>query len=82
MPFPSPEDLPDPGIKLSSLGPLAVAGRFFTTSATWWALKRGRQKEIRQTGEGRVIMEAEMWPQAKACQQPPEAGGGKKQVSP
>ena len=23
-----------------------MAGRFFTTSATWWALKRGRQKEI------------------------------------
>ena len=28
LPFPSPEDLPDPGIKLTSP---ALAGRFFTT---------------------------------------------------
>ena len=34
------------------------------------------------TVHGVMTMEAEMWPQAKACQQPPEAGGGKKQVSP
>ena len=30
--FPSPEDLPNPGIKPASLAP---AGGFFTTSATW-----------------------------------------------
>ena len=31
MPFPIPEDLPDPGIKPESLAFPALAGRFFTT---------------------------------------------------
>ena len=31
LPFPSPGDLPDPGIKSESLISLALAGRFFTT---------------------------------------------------
>ena len=31
LPFPSPGDLPDPGIKPVSLASPAVAGRFFTT---------------------------------------------------
>ena len=34
LPFTSPEDLPDPGIKLVSLVSPALAGRFFTTSVT------------------------------------------------
>ena len=34
MPFPAVGDLPDPGIKPESP---ALAGRFFTTSATWEA---------------------------------------------
>ena len=34
LPFPSPGDLPDPGIKPMSLMSPALAGRFFTTSAT------------------------------------------------
>ena len=34
LPFPSPGDLPDPGIKPASL---SLAGGFFTTSATWEA---------------------------------------------
>ena len=34
LPFPSPGDLPDPGIKPGSP---ALAGRFFTTSPTWEA---------------------------------------------
>ena len=33
-PFPPPGDLPDPGIKPVSLASPALAGRFFTTSAT------------------------------------------------
>jgi len=37
LPFPSPRDLPDPGIKPASLASLALAGRFFTTNATWEA---------------------------------------------
>ena len=32
LPFPSPGDLPDPGIEASSLMSPALAGRFFTTS--------------------------------------------------
>ena len=34
----SPLDLPDPGIEPVSLMSPALAGRFFTTSATWEAL--------------------------------------------
>ena len=35
LPFPSPGDLPDPGIEPTSLKSLALEGRFFITSATW-----------------------------------------------
>ena len=35
LPFPTPGDLPDPGIKPPSLVSPALAGAFFTTSATW-----------------------------------------------
>ena len=38
LPFPSPGDLPDPGIELKSLVSPALAGGFFTTRATWQAL--------------------------------------------
>ena len=34
LPFPSPADLPDPGIKPTSLMSPALAGRFFTSSST------------------------------------------------
>jgi len=37
LPFPSSEDLPDPGIKPRSVIAPALASRFFTTSATWEA---------------------------------------------
>ena len=37
LPCPPPGDLPDPGIKPTSLMSPALAGRFFTTSATWEA---------------------------------------------
>ena len=37
LPFPSPGDLPDPGIEPESLMSPALAGGFFTTSATWEA---------------------------------------------
>ena len=44
--FPSPGDLPSPGSKNVSLPFPALAGRFFTPSATWEASMfiRGRQK--------------------------------------
>ena len=38
MPCPPSSDLPDPGIEPTSLMSPALAGRFFTTSATWEAL--------------------------------------------
>ena len=37
LPCPSPGDLPDPGIEPMSLESPALAGRLFTTSATWEA---------------------------------------------
>ena len=37
LPFPSPGDLSDPGIKSMSLTSPALAGRFFTISTTWEA---------------------------------------------
>ena len=38
LPCPSPGDLPNPGIELASLVSPVLAGRFFTTHATWEAL--------------------------------------------
>ena len=37
LPFPLPGDIPDPGIKPTSLMSPALADGFFTTSATWEA---------------------------------------------
>ena len=38
LPFPPPGDLPNPGMEPTSLESPTLAGRFFTTSATWEAL--------------------------------------------
>ena len=37
VPFPTPWDLPDPGIKPTSLASPALAGEYFTSSANWEA---------------------------------------------
>ena len=37
LPFPSPGDLPNPGIEPTSLTSPALVGGFFTTSTTWEA---------------------------------------------
>ena len=37
LPFPSPGDLPDPGIELASLMSPELAGGFLTTSNIWEA---------------------------------------------
>ena len=37
LPFPSPGDLPNPGIEPASLESPALSGGFFTTSTTWEA---------------------------------------------
>ena len=39
--FPSPEDLPDPGVETVSLMYPSLAGGFFTTRATWQIPKEG-----------------------------------------
>ena len=41
LPFPSPEALPNPGIEPASFMSSVLAGRLFTTSATWEALNEG-----------------------------------------
>ena len=41
--YPSPGDLPNPGIKPTSLMSPALAGRFFTTTTTWEALNYYKQ---------------------------------------
>ena len=41
LPSPPPKDLPDPEVELVSLMSPALAGRFFTTNATWEALELG-----------------------------------------
>ena len=38
LPFPSPGDLPDLGIKSESFASPELAGKFFTTSAPWETL--------------------------------------------
>ena len=38
LPLHTPGDLPNPGIEPTAFGPSALAGRFFTASATWEAL--------------------------------------------
>ena len=44
LPCPPPGDLPNQGIELTSLGFPALAGGFFTTSATWEACLQFRRR--------------------------------------
>ena len=49
LPFPTPRDLPHPGTKLRSPMSPALAGGFFTTSATWEAPRQlypNKKKEV------------------------------------
>ena len=50
LPFPSPGDLPDSGMELSSLVFSALAGGFFTTSAIWEALRVDSLEKILMLG--------------------------------
>ena len=47
LPCPPPGVLPDPGIEPKSLTSSALAGRFFTTSATWEAPAQYRLKKYK-----------------------------------
>ena len=49
LPCPPPGDLPDPGIEPLFLMSPALAGRFFTTSATWEA-QRGSKNQGESSG--------------------------------
>ena len=42
LPCPPPGDLPNPGIKCTSLMSPALAGGFFITSATWEVMLMGK----------------------------------------
>ena len=46
--FPSPGDLPNPGIEPVSLVSPALAGRFFTTSATWEVRDKSMLPELKK----------------------------------
>ena len=48
LPCPPPEDLPNPGIEPESVTSPALAGGFFTTSATWAAPDSGRIAVIQE----------------------------------
>ena len=48
LPFPSPGDLPDAGIEPAALASPALAGGFFTPSATWEALEDRRPVDTRR----------------------------------
>ena len=43
LPSPLPGHLPDPGLESTSLTSPALAGDFFTTSATWEALETSKK---------------------------------------
>ena len=59
LPCPPPEDLPNPGIEPVSLTSPALAGGFFSTSATWGAQMYSRFLEIsvliREGSFGRIL---------------------------
>ena len=56
---PFPEDLPNPGIKPASLMSPALAGGFFTTSATWEDCYRALKSWSGDSSQTRVTTEAE-----------------------
>ena len=65
LPFPSPGELPDPGIETTSLNSPALADRFFTTSATWETLLKVKSLSC-------VQLFATLW--TVAHQAPPSVG--------
>ena len=59
LPFRPPGALPDPGIEPKSLMPPALAGGFFTTSATWEACYRAMKSWSGDSSQIRVTIEGE-----------------------
>jgi len=46
LPFPPPGDLPNPGIKPSSLVSPALADGFFTTGVNWRSPQGARERQL------------------------------------
>ena len=59
LPFLPPGDLRNPGMEPESLKPPALAGGFFTTSATWEACYRAMKSWSGDSSQIRMIIEAE-----------------------
>ena len=65
LPFPSPGDLPNPGLKPASLASPALAGGFFTTRATWevpmaephWAQPRRATSQLTHRDRSKKMLE-------------------------
>jgi len=60
LPFPSPGDLPDPGIEPASLTSPALVGGFFITSAAWEAQSMGSQRVRRDRATTKLYLTAGM----------------------
>ena len=76
LPFPSPGDLPDPGIEPTSLMSPALAGRFFTTSATWEPLSSVRFNTSRLPAMHRAPWGQERVCSRKVTREGPRAASG------
>ena len=61
LPCSPPGDLPDPGIKTVSLKSPALAGRFFTTSATWEAPQKSCLHSCRLLKLCKRILRRRQW---------------------
>ena len=67
LPFPSPGDLPHPGIKLASLMSSVLAGKSFTTSATWECLSCKMSGWMNHKLESRLLGEISTSSDSKWC---------------
>ena len=65
LPCPPPEDLPNPGIEPTSLMSPALAGGYFTTSATWKAL--GCSIDGFKGNRGQICKAAVLVPSRQPC---------------
>ena len=68
LPFRSPGDLPNPGIKPTSLASPALAGELFITSTTWEALKRLLNRIITSPLPSFPFS---IWARCQLCEDPP-----------
>ena len=63
LPCSPPRDLPNPGMEPTSLMSPALAGRFFTTTATWEALKQSlAHYKVSMWSERCSVMSDSLWP--------------------